>query len=403
MPGSFWAVKVTDRVAWVGAIDWSIRNFHGYATGRGTTYNAYLVRADKTALIDTVKAPFRDEMLRRISSLIDPSDIDVIISNHSEMDHTGCLPDVVAKVRPEAVYASAAGVKALDAHFHGALPLSVLADGQDIDLGGEKLTAFETKMCHWPDSMVSYLHGEKVLFSQDAFGMHLASMERFDDELPADLLERELARYYANILMPLAGPIGRALAKLEGSGLEFRIVAPDHGPIWRSRFPAVLEHYRHWLAGRRKAKAVVIYDTMWQSTALMARAIADGLAGGETAVRLIPLSGSSRSDVAAELLEASAMIVGSPTINNEIFPTVADVLCYVRGLRPRELIGAAFGSYGWSGTAVKLLEKMLAEMGVEKVAEPVAARYVPTEADLDACRALGTKIAEEIHRRVDGQ
>ena len=249
------AMKVADRVYWVGAIDREIRNFHGYLTSRGTTYNAFLVLADKVTLIDTVKAPFYDELMARISSVIDPAKIDYIVSNHSEMDHTGCLPRVAAAVKPEKVFASRQGRGALGEHFGAGLEVVAVNDAQALDLGSDKLSFFETRMCHWPDSMVSYLHGPGVLFSQDAFGMHLASAERFDDELDALPLEHELAKYYANILMPLAAPIKKALAKLAGSGLDFKLVAPDHGPIWRRNFPRVLELYQRWSGSRRTPKA----------------------------------------------------------------------------------------------------------------------------------------------------
>jgi flavorubredoxin len=390
------AVKVADRVYWVGAIDWEIRNFHGYLTSRGTTYNAFLVLADKVTLIDTVKAPFYDELMARISSVIDPAKIDYIVSNHSEMDHTGCLPRVAAAVKPEKVFASRQGLSALGEHFGAGLEVVAVNDGQVLDLGSDKLSFFETRMCHWPDSMVSYLHGPGVLFSQDAFGMHLASSERFDDELGALPLEHELAKYYANILMPLAAPIKKALAKLTGSGLDFKLVCPDHGPIWRRNFPRVLELYERWSGSRRTRKAVVVYDTMWQSTRKMAEAVRDGLAGGGATAVVMPLESSHRSDVATEVLEAAALIVGSPTINNQVFPTVADVMCYLQGLRPAGLIGAAFGSYGWSGEATKLLSGMLDAMKVEQVAEPVRAKYVPSPEDLSACRELGAKVARRL-------
>jgi len=390
------AVKVADRVYWVGAIDWDIRNFHGYLTTRGTTYNAFLVMTEKITLIDTVKGPFFEELMARISSVIDPSKIDYIVSNHSEMDHTGCLPEVAAAVRPEKIFASGQGVKAIGEHFGEALEVVGVQDGQVLDLGNDKLSFFETRMCHWPDSMVSYLHGPEVLFSQDAFGMHLASAERFDDELDAKLLARELAKYYANILTPLGAPIKKALAKLTGSGLTFKLVCPDHGPIRRSGFDRVLELYRRWAGSVRTRKAVVVYDTMWQSTRKMAEAICQGLSSGGAKAVVMPLASSHRSDVASEVLEAGALLVGSPTINNQIFPTVADVMCYLQGLRPAGLIGAAFGSYGWSGAAAKLLSAVLDAMKVEQVAEPVRVKYVPTAEDIQTCRQLGATVARRL-------
>ena len=392
------AVKVTDRVYWVGAIDWALRDFHGYATRRGTTYNAYLILAEKVTLVDATKPAYRDELMGRIASVVEPGRIDYVVSNHSEMDHSGCLLDVAAAVRAEKIFASRQGTAALKAHFHSPTEVAAVQDGQELSLGDCKLSFFETRMCHWPDSMVSYLHEDELLFSQDAFGMHLAMGERFDDQVPDWLLLHEAAKYYANILLPMSSFVARALAKLTDSGLSFRVIAPDHGPIWRSDPARVIGWYAHWSGQERANRAVVVYDTMWGSTERMARAIGEGLASGGTAVQLLPLDGSHRSDVAAEILDAGALLLGSPTINGQMFPTVADVLCYLKGLKPEGLIGAAFGSYGWGGEATKHLAAALDEMGVEQVADPIRVKYVPTDEDLQACRRLGLEIADRLRK-----
>ena len=396
MTEQFSAVPVTEQVYWVGAVDWEIRDFHGYATNRGTTYNAYLILADKVTLIDTVKAPFKGELLSRIASVIDPKRIDYIVSDHAEMDHSGCLAEVAAAVGAEKVFASKMGVKALDAHFHSGMEVHPLAEGEQLDLGSDKLTFFETKMCHWPDSMVAYLHGDKMLFSQDAFGLHLASSERFDDEIPAWVLDREAAKYFANILMPFLAPIRKAMDKLTSSGLEFDTVAPDHGPVWRTDVAGAIGRYRRWIDNPRTSKALVVYDTMWNSTAQLARAIGDGLASRGAGVKLMPLSSCHRSDVATELLEAGALFVGSPTINGNMFPTVADVLCYLKGLSPKGLIGGTFGSYGWSGQATKQVADALGQMGVELLADPIRTQYVPVDSDIQAARQLGVQAAVKL-------
>lgn len=395
MPKPFKAVKMTDRVYWVGAIDWGIREFHGYSTRRGTTYNAYLVLADKPTLIDTVKAPFRDELMSRVASVIEPRDIHTMVSNHSEMDHTGALPAAVAEIEPDRVLASPMGVKALARHFPG-LDVSPVRDGQTVSLGDMALTFYETRMLHWPDSMICHLAGEEVLFSQDAFGMHLASSERFDDLLDPAILNQEAAKYYANILMPFSPLVEKLLARVGELALPIRLVAPDHGPVWRTGLAGILDSYGVWAARRPTRKAVVAYDTMWQSTALMARAIADGLAAGGSTVALAPLRSSTRSDVVTETLDAGALMVGSPTMNNNLFPTVADLLVYLRGLKPRNLLGAAFGSYGWSGEAVEQVATGLREAGVELVEEGLRAQYVPDGEALESCRALGERVAERL-------
>jgi len=332
MGEAFRSVKVTDNVYWVGAVDWAVRDFHGYLTGRGSTYNAYLVMADKITLIDTVKKPFRHELISRISSVVDPGKIDYIVSNHSEMDHSGCLPEIMETVQPEKVFASAMGVKALGEHFNINRELVPVKDGETVSLGNMNLTFLETRMLHWPDSMVSYLAEDNLLFSQDGFGMHLASSERFADELPDDVIEYEAVKYFANILLLYSPLIDKLLERIQSLGIQIDIIAPDHGPIWRNDIDKILGIYARCAAQKPANKAVILYDTMWGSTELMARAIAEGLTDSGTKVKVISLRASHRSDVPQELIDAGALVVGSPTINNGIFPTVADVLTYLKGL-----------------------------------------------------------------------
>ena len=398
MSDVFRAVKVTDRVYWVGAIDWGIRDFHGYATSRGTTYNAYLVIDEKVTLIDTVKAPFRSEMMARIASVIDPGKISVIVSNHSEMDHSGCLLETIDSVKPEVVYASTMGVKTLNAHFHHDRAITPVKTGDEISLGKTSLMFMETKMQHWPDSMVSYLVGENLLFSQDAFGMHLASHERFADQIDVNILEYEAGKYFANILLPYAGLIPKTVEKLRDLGQPVDIIAPDHGPVWRTAadITRIVENYLTWSEQRHSTKAVIVFDTMWQSTFLMARAIGEGLKDGGAHVRIMPMSSVHRSDVVTELLDAGAIIAGSPTLNNNMFPTMADMLTYLKGLKPKNLVGAAFGSYGWSGEGAKHIEEMLRSLNVEIVADMLNIEYIPDGAALTKCHEMGLKIAERL-------
>ncbi len=396
MSAHFRAAKVTDHVYWVGAIDWSLREFHGHLTSRGTTYNAYLILADKITLVDTVKSSFKGEMLSRIASVIDPGDITYIISNHSEMDHSGCLPEVIQAVKPEKVFASVMGASALAEHFRLDQEIVAVKDGESISLGNMNVAFVETRMLHWPDSMFTYLAEDGVLFSQDVFSMHLASTERFDDEIDDDILEDEAAKYFANILLPLSTPVARLLEKVGGLDITKGIVATDHGPIWRKDFSKILDLYSRWAAQEPTEKAVVVYDTMYESTASMARAIAEGLRAGGANAKLLPLRACHRTDVATEMLDAGALLVGSPTFNNNIFPTVADALTYLKGLKPRNLIGAAFGSYGWSGEAVGQVEDVLRGMKVDLVGESVKAKYVPDDEALAQCHSLGVLVAEKL-------
>lgn len=391
----FHAVKISDHVYWVGAIDWGLRDFHGYSTHRGSTYNAFLVMGEKITLIDTVKAPFQDELLARIASVVDPSRIDYIISNHAEMDHSGCLPQIIDLVKPEKVFTSPNGVKVLSDHFRLSKELTAVKDGESIDLGGLTFSFVETRMLHWPDSMFSYLAEDGVLFSNDAFGMHLATAERFDDEIDPEVLDYEAKTYFANILLPYSSLITKLLAKVGEMNLPIKAIATDHGPVWRKDIAGILDRYGKWAAQRRSNKAIIVYDTMWQSTAKMARAIGEGLTAGGAHVKIMPINGSHRSDVATELLDAGALLVGSPTMNNNLYPTVADVMTYVKGLRPQNLIGAAFGSYGWGGEAVNQLKEILTAMKVDIVGD-LKIKFVPDAEALENCYALGKSVAERL-------
>ena len=394
----FDAIEVTDNVYWVGAVDWTIRDFHGYATERGTSYNAFLVMADKVALIDTVKAPFHEEMMSRIASLVNPEEIAYVISNHAEMDHSGCLPRAIEQIKPEKVFASEKGAKALEAHFHWDRDITVVKDGEQLSLGNTTLSFIETPMLHWPDSMFTFFEEEGVLFSQDAFGMHLASSQRFADEVDDGVLEYEGARYFANILLPFAALVPPVLEK--ASTLDISIIAPDHGPIWRKHLGRITNLYATWAAQQPACKAVIVYDTMWGSTESMAKAIEDGLVAEGAQVRSMRAREHHRSNIATEMLDAGALIVGSPTLNNNMFPAVADVLTYLKGLKPKNRIGTMFGSYGWSDVVVKQLGDFLSAMKVQLVGEGISSRYVPDKDTLAQCRALGRQVAQTLKERV---
>ncbi len=394
------AIKISDKVYWVGAVDWTIRDFHGYRTSRGTTYNAYLIMADKITLIDTVKAPFRDELLSRISSVVNPSEIDYIVSNHAEMDHSGCLPQIIDIVKPEKVFASTMGQKNLEAQLGIGSRITPVKTGDSLSLGNMNLSFIETKMLHWPDSMFTYLKEEQILFSQDAFGMHLAVDKLFDDENVWDVLEEEGEKYFGNILMPYSNLIIKLLDDVGKMNLPIKLVATDHGPIWRTHIGKILELYRKWSEHKPVPRAIVVYDTMWNSTAIMANAVGEGLRETGVEFKILPLSVSHRSDVATEILKSSAIIVGSPTMNNNIFPTIADVLTYLKGLRPSNMIGASFSSYGWSGESLPQMNEYLKSMNVELASEGVRAKYVPSETDLKACFELGKLVGDKLRAKI---
>lgn len=387
------SVEIKPGVYWVGAIDWDIRDFHGYDTPGGSTYNAYLAKDQKTVLFDTVKSGFASDLLAHISEVIEPEAIDYIVVNHVELDHTGSLPEIVDRVRPEKIICTSNGKKALLAHFHrDDWPYEVVATGSEISIGARRIRFVETPMLHWPDSMVSYIVEDKLLISQDGFGQHWATSERFDDEVDQSELMRQAAKYYANILLPYSKLVQKTLGDLKALGLQIDMIAPDHGLIWRSNPSGILSAWDRWSKQETSEKAVVVFDTMWHSTEMMARAIGEGLISQGVAVSLMNLQVTHRAEVVTEMLDARAMIFGSPTLNNGMLPRMADVLCYIKGLRPAEKIGAAFGSYGWGGESVKLLNSAMEEMKFH-IADPgLKVQYVPTADDLARCEQLGRTI-----------
>ncbi|MDO9508432.1 MAG: flavodoxin domain-containing protein [Thermovirgaceae bacterium] len=390
-------LEIKKGIFWVGAIDWDLRDFHGYSTERGSTYNAFLVMDEKTALMDTVKATKTAELFSRMRKALPSGKLDYLVLNHAEMDHSGSLPEVLAEFRPEKIVCSAACRDAIVEHFgkHG-WPFQVVKTGDTLSLGKKTVRFIETKMLHWPDSMFSYLEEDRLLISSDAFGQHYATGGRFDDEIDQSELMRQSAKYYANIILPYSGLVTRLLESVKAMGLEIDMIAPDHGVIWRKGVGTILQAYSEWAAQKAKPKAVVAYDTMWGSTAKMAQAVVDGLISEGIEVRAADLKGWHRSDVMTELLDSGALLLGSPTLNNGYLPRIADLICYARGLKPINKVGASFGSFGWGGEAVKLLNEELQSMKIPVVDEGVRVKYVPGDDDLDKCRQLGVKVGKSV-------
>jgi len=393
------AVKLSERVFWVGVIDWNLRDFHGYQTQRGSTYNAFLVMGQKPILIDTVKAPFQEEFLARIKSVIEPKKIKYIISNHTEMDHSGLLPEMVELINPEKVFASSKGVEHLNRHFSFSREITPVKNGETIMLGDCRFSFIEARMLHWPDSMFSYFHDEKILFSSDAFGMHLASSERFDHQLDWSVLEYEAKKYYANIIQLYSPVVLKTLEKVSAMNLEFKLIAPDHGPLWAKNQENIIGLYKKWAEQKPSRKALVVYDTMWNSTQKLAVAIADGLIKSGVSTKLMKLRENSRADVVTEAIDAGVVAFGAPTINNSVFPTLADCLVYYKGLRPQNKLGAVFGSYGWSGESLKYLKEMMESMKIPVLGE-LSCQFVPGQETIDQAVALGVSLAEKLKETV---
>lgn len=389
-------LEIADGIYWVGSIDWNIRDFHGYSTYQGTTYNAYLILDEKITLIDAVKKEFSDELISNISQIIDPKKIAYVISNHTEMDHSGGLARVMHKIGEEKpLFCSKMGHKNLARHFDQKWNYRPVENGEELSLGKRTLTFLETRMLHWPDSMFSYLKEDKILFSSDAFGQHYAGLERFDDQM-GDAIMPHAKKYFANILLPFSPLILKLVDTVKEMGLALDMVCPDHGIIWRKDPAKIINAYVEWSQQKPKRKALVVYDTMWQSTEKMANVIVDGLGQQGVDAKPMHLRKWHRSDIMTEVLDAGAVIVGSPTLNNGLFPTISDLLTYMKGLKPLNKIAAAFGSYGWSGESVKLINSQLEDMKFEVIDPGVRIQYVPDEKGLAACYDLGSKIAQAL-------
>jgi flavorubredoxin len=383
-----------ENIHWVGYVDWSVRDFHSYDTAHGTTYNAYLVRDEKTALIDTVKAPYAGHLLQSVAALCDPAQIDYVVCNHAEPDHAGALPRVLAAC-PNATLLCNKKCAATLGQYHdtSGWKIQLVATGGTIPLGKRTLRLMDTPMVHWPESMFTYIGEEKLLFSMDAFGQHYACSQRFDDETSLAAVLDEAKTYYANIVMPYGKAVAACLD--QAAALEITTIAPSHGVIWRRHAAEILRAYRDWSAGRAKPKVLVIYDTMWESTAAMAEAILAGasLPGVETV--LIHVRHSNLTRIASEVLDAAAIAIGSPSVNREMMPQLAAALCHLQGLRPTNKVGFAFGSYGWGRGGPEAIHEWLQSMPWEIVREPLRAQYRPTPEILDECRAAGKLLAEK--------
>jgi len=389
-------VEIAKGIYDVGVNDWNIRDFHGYSVPLGTSYNSFLIVDEKVALIDTVKKEFADQLLDNISKIIDPKKIDIVISNHTEMDHSGGLARVMHRVgENKPLYCSRMGLKSLGMHFQQQWNYHGVESGETLSLGKKTLTFLETRMLHWPDSMFTYLKEDGILFSSDAFGQHYAGLEKFDDRLSLDIMPHA-KKYFANILLLYSHLIVKLIEQVSSMGLDIRMICPDHGILWRKDPSRIINAYMEWSHQVPVRKAVVVYDTMWHSTEQMADAIAEGLNDAGISVRPMHLRKWHRSDIMTEVLDAGAVIVGSPTLNNGLFPTISDFLTYMKGLKPKNKLGAAFGSYGWSGEAVKLITQELEAMKFNIINPGIRIQYIPDASGLETCEALGRQIGKAL-------
>jgi flavorubredoxin len=388
--------KLTEDIYWVGVVDWNLRDFHGYTTRRGTTYNAYLISDEKTALVDTVKHLFSNQLLQNISEITNPEKIDYIIINHVDMDHSSSLPTIAKHAKNATIIASQRGKDAIIKHYGANFNIQTVKTGDELKLGKRTMRFIEAPMLHWPDSMFTYVVEDKILMPNDAFGQHLATSQRFDDEVDEHVLMEEARTYYANILMPLASLITRKIQEVVQMGIPIAMIAPSHGIIWRSNPSKIIKAYLDWSAGLSRNKVVVVYDTMWGSTDKMARAIAEGVTGEGVEVKFLKLRASDLTEAVTEILDAKAVVVGSPTLNNQMFPTLSSFLTYITGLKPKGKLWSFFGSYGWGGGAVKSMIETVKKAGFEVLEPSIEVKYVPDQEDLKKCFEFGKQIAAKI-------
>jgi len=389
--------EIKKGIYWVGAVDWNVRSFHGhtYSTKRGTTYNAYLIVDEKIALIDTVYGPFADELIEKIKDIIPLEKIDYVIANHVETDHSGAMPKVM-KLCPKAkVYGTQKCKEGLYRNYYENWNFEVVKTGDTLKLGKRTLTFIEAPMIHWPDSMFTYCREEELLMPNDAFGQHIATSERFDDEVDQCALMDEAAKYYANILWPLGSLILRKIEDVQKMGVPIKMIAPSHGIIWRKDPMKIVNSYVTWAKNTTKPKVVIAYETMWNSTEQMARKMVEGIADAGVEARLYNIAEADRTEIIKDMLDAKGFLIGSSTHDNGMLPTMAAFLEFLKGLKPKNRVVAAFGSYGWSGGAVASIEKELKEAGMEGLPS-ISCKYVPDEGEMKKCYEFGKDFAVKV-------
>ncbi len=387
--------EIAPGVFWVGVVDWALRQFHGHelTTNHGSTYNSYLIIDEKVTLIDTIWGPFKDTLLKNIGEVIDPSKIDLIVAAHAEPDHSESLPEVLRYCPDAKVIVSKRGLDTFSGHFHRQWNFQAVKTGDKISIGKRNLAFVEAPMLHWPDNLFTYLDREQILFSNDAFGQHYATSGRFNDEVDQDVLYWEAVKYYANILTPFSALVKPKINEILSLNLPASMIAPSHGIIWRQEPLQIINKYLEWAEQKPENSAVIVYDTMWQSTRYMAEAIGEGLSEGGIPFKIHHAATADRNNIVTDIFLSKAVILGSPTFNQGILPTIAPVLADLRGLKFKNKIGAAFGTWGWSGEGVSVLEEHLKANQIEIATPGVKAKWRPGEQDLEACRALGRSVA----------
>ena len=391
-------IPVKNNVFWLGKIDWDLRKFHGneLSTHRGSTYNSYLIKEEKVALIDTVWGPFAKEFVKNLTTEIDLKKIDYVIANHGETDHSGALPELMRHIPDTPIYCTANGVKSLKGQYHEDWDFKTVKTGDRLSLGKKEVVFIEAPMLHWPDSMFSYLTNDNILFSNDAFGQHLASEFMFNDLVDQAELMYEALKYYANILTPFSALVEKKIKDVLALKLPVDMICPSHGVIWRKNPTQIVEHYLKWAAKYKENQITILYDTMWSGTRVMAEHIAKGITAADKSVtvKLYNIGHSDKNDAITEILKSKAILVGSPTINKGILTAVASMLEELRGLNFKDKKAAAFGCYGWSGESVHLINEHLKAAGFTVVDEGLKALWNPDDASRQSCVEYGQKLVK---------
>jgi len=392
--------KINERVTWVGKIDWELRKFHGdeYSTHKGSSYNSYLIRDEKTVLIDTVWLPFAKEFVANLKKEIDLNKIDYIIVNHGEIDHSGALIELMKEIPNTPIYCTKNGAKILKGHYHQDWNFVEVKTGDTLDIGKNKLVFVEARMLHWPDTMFTYLTGENILFSNDAFGQHYASELMYNDKVDSAELYQEALKYYANILTPFSNFVVKKIEEVLGLNLPVDMICPSHGIIWRDNPLQIVNKYMEWAKNYKENQVTIVYDTMWNGTRRMAEAIAQGIkdTDKDITIKIFNSSKSDKNDIITEIFKSKAVLVGSSTINRGILSSTAAILEMIKGLGFKEKKGAAFGSYGWSGESVKIITEELKKAGFEIISDGIKEFWNPDENGRNRCREFGKAIAEKI-------
>lgn len=389
---------IKNHVSWVGKIDWELKRFHGddFSTNRGSSYNSYLIQEEKNVLVDTVWLPFAKEFVRNLAGEIDLNKIDYIVVNHGEVDHSGSLPELMKLIPETPIYCTANAVKSLKGQYHQDWNFKVVKTGDTLDIGnGKQLIFVEMRMLHWPDSMATYLTGDNILFSNDAFGQHYASESLFNDVVDQAELYQEALKYFANILTPYNSFLKKKLAEIMALNLPIDIIATSHGILWRDQPTQIIRKYVEWANDYQENQIVIAYDTMWNGTKTLAETIAEGIRTADPAVtvKLYNISKTDKNDLMVEVFKAKTVVMGSPTVGNDILSSVAGLLHFMKELKFKNKKAAAFGCYGWSGEAVKILNGLLAEAGLTVVDDGLRVNWNPDEEQLEQARQLGQRIA----------